>query len=817
MSPAEKLERIQTYAARIRTIRFDAFDSSFWKSNAVEAYSALVDGKLDQYIPMVSLPSGGLLPNLHTLKWRADESRTLAEATLRAVSYFLHSSLKHLYISGVFGRVIGLGQVVQYGSVQYGPFFQTLTTMENLKLKSLNLRMGQSTGALADEVIPCLRRHQNTLVHFSAWTPEFVSHFQTELYGLPHLRSLEVIVNHFPQAVGFIEGLADARPGMEVLNLSVSPISGRHEPQPLWSAVKRLRKLTKLHLKIPEVKNLQEEDARSMKEAWPALSCLYIMSSQGWSTPGFGCSQDFLSAITRHFSKSLRTLGLHFAPNIRSSASISPVRFEKLELLYIEAWSQPDDPEALARYLAQILPNGAILKGSWHQGWNQIVDILERERARDPVRATDPLKIPEILIRVLELADSRGRVAAACVCRRWSELALDLIWRDLKELAPYFNLLFLLKNIDESHLSAAEMLERIKSYGARIRSQRVDVLRSFFNALLDDSGAVELYRALYEGKLDQYLTTASLPTSGLFPNLRTLKWRTTSSKTSVDATIKAVSYFLNPSLKHLELSRIAGNAIAPFLQTLNAMDDLRLESLKWNIDVDTEGLLQAGDEVRLFFLQHQEHLRHFSTRDPVFVRHCQKEICGLSRLQSLKAVADDEIQAAGFVEGLADQAPEIEDLSLGVHLSERCSGWQGLWDALKRLRKLSTLHLRVSNIGELKEEDARSMSVAWPALSRLYVLQSHPTVAVFDPTFLPTPDSGLSLDFFNAIAQHFSQSLTTLALSLGPSRCSPLPINPVRFEKLQTLYIQSCFTPEDRETLQEYFTQVLPPSGSLIW
>ncbi|KAG8934811.1 hypothetical protein FRC01_000079 [Tulasnella sp. 417] len=378
MSPAVKLERIKTYGARIRILRFDTYNSSAWRYNISEAYSALVDGKLDQCIPMVSLPSGALLPNLHTLEWRTYEWPPLAEEILGAILYFLRPPLKQLSVS------LDPAMATQRadGSVRYGPFFQTLTTMDNLKLESLNLRTGMSTEALAEELIPCLRRHQNTLVHFNAWTPEFVNNFRTEIYGLSQLRSLEVTADHFLRAVPFIEGLADARPGMEVLKLLVKETWGHGEPRQLWSALKRLRKLTKLHLEVPEIKPLQEEDARGMKEAWPALSCLYILRGSQWCRSGPGSSRDSLSAIARHFSQSLTTLGLWLEPNTCSSPSTSLVRFEKLELLYLQVLCEPDDPEDLARYFAQILPTRAIIEGTGLHEWKQMVPRLERERAR---------------------------------------------------------------------------------------------------------------------------------------------------------------------------------------------------------------------------------------------------------------------------------------------------------------------------------------------------------------------------------------------------------------------------------------------------
>ncbi|KAG9043536.1 hypothetical protein FS837_009411 [Tulasnella sp. UAMH 9824] len=848
MSSAEKLERIKSYGAWVRSLRFDAFNSSIWKGNTADVYRALSNGKLHQYIPMVSLPASGLCPNLHTLEWRADECRMVAEATIKAVSYFLHPSLKHLSVSGVFGRVIELAYDPRYGKVEYGPFFHTLTTLDGLKLESLNLKMGESTGTLVDEAIPCLRRHQDTLVHFSAWTPEFVKHFRMELFGLTNLRSLDAVVDTLPKAIGFIEELANARPEMEFLTLSVFPSWGQNEPQELWNALKRLRKLAKLHLEVPGIRALQEEDARSMREAWPSLSSLYILSNRKWRHMGPGLSRDSLSAISRHFSRTLTTLGLHFEPNMRSSLPISPVRFEKLETLFIQMWSKPNDPVDLVGYFAHILPHEAILDGNWPSEWRYIAHMLEQEQARaritlsteayfkaamakknrpkyepdyvygepDPARETNPLLIPEIWIQVLEFTSADGKARAARVCRRWSKPALEILWSDLTDLTPILNLFFRMKSVKNS-LSPTEKLERTKSYCALVRTLRFDAS----NSSITKSGTAGVYRALCAGKLDQYFPTGFVPSSELFPNIHTLEWRADESDDLPESTLRAVSYFLQPSLKHIYVSGIFGRTIfmddgspwfvpvgyVPFFQTLNAIEGLRLESLELRMGEHTEVEPQA-DELTIFLRQHQETLVHFSAWTPGFARHFQKELWELSQLRSLEVVVDHEPQASGFVEGLANELPEIEALTLGVDPSTREPyRWERFWSTLKRLRKLTKLHLELSKIEELGEGDARSMREAWPDLSCLYILQKS--------GWWGHPCPGFSRDFLSAISLHFSRSLTALGLHLEPNIRSALQVTPVRFEKLQLLHIQSSIVPDDPEDVARYFAQILPHSATL--
>ncbi|KIO31354.1 hypothetical protein M407DRAFT_136138 [Tulasnella calospora MUT 4182] len=84
-----------------------------------------------------------------------------------------------------------------------------------------------------------------------------------------------------------------------------------------------------------------------MGETWPALSYLYIVQKFCWFvTKGPGFSREFLSAITRHFSQSFTSLGLCIQPDIRSALPMSPVRFEKLQLLHLQTLFMPKTQRA---------------------------------------------------------------------------------------------------------------------------------------------------------------------------------------------------------------------------------------------------------------------------------------------------------------------------------------------------------------------------------------------------------------------------------------------------------------------------------------
>ncbi|KIO31351.1 hypothetical protein M407DRAFT_220508 [Tulasnella calospora MUT 4182] len=327
----------------------------------------------------------------------------------------------------------------------------------------------------------------------------------------------------------------------------------------------------------------------------------------------------------------------------------------------------------------------------------------------EAMRETNPLLIPEILIRILEFANPGEKATAARVCRRWSDPALEALWQDLPDLGPFLKIFVLLKDITTPRMSPAATLERIKSYSARVRTLRF----KSSNSSIHEDDIAEVYRALCNGTLQQYLPMVSLPSSGVFPNLRTLEWTARQRQDHGKDALGAVSHFICPSLKHLHISgtfRPLGWGFlwspkvdcAPFFGTLNAMEGLRLESLEFRVLNFAKEPTQ-DNEVALFLHRHQHTLLHFRTWTTNFVRHFQKDLCGLSRLRSLEVNAGDQLEASAFIEGLASGAPEMER--------------------------------------------------------------------------------------------------------------SALPISPVRFEKLQLLYIQSSAEPEDPEELVRYFADILPPEA----
>lgn len=51
------------------------------------------------------------------------------------------------------------------------------------------------------------------------------------------------------------------------------------------------------------------------------------------------------------------------------------------------------------------------------------------------------LFIPELLDIIFNFLDKDTNATIACVCKRWSEIALDVVWKEVDDLISLFHLL----------------------------------------------------------------------------------------------------------------------------------------------------------------------------------------------------------------------------------------------------------------------------------------------------------------------------------------------------------------------------------------
>ena len=64
------------------------------------------------------------------------------------------------------------------------------------------------------------------------------------------------------------------------------------------------------------------------------------------------------------------------------------------------------------------------------------------------------LRIPELLQMIFGILDLPSNTVNARVCKQWSDIALDILWREIDELYILFKILApLTKTVEESYVS----------------------------------------------------------------------------------------------------------------------------------------------------------------------------------------------------------------------------------------------------------------------------------------------------------------------------------------------------------------------------
>lgn len=74
------------------------------------------------------------------------------------------------------------------------------------------------------------------------------------------------------------------------------------------------------------------------------------------------------------------------------------------------------------------------------------------------------LEIPEILELVFSFLDDKSNANNAAVCRRWSQLALNILWRDVSDIRRAFSLLAPMKLMPPSRFELGERYVRLQFF-----------------------------------------------------------------------------------------------------------------------------------------------------------------------------------------------------------------------------------------------------------------------------------------------------------------------------------------------------------------
>ncbi|KAG1857028.1 hypothetical protein DFJ58DRAFT_727051 [Suillus subalutaceus] len=143
------------------------------------------------------------------------------------------------------------------------------------------------------------------------------------------------------------------------------------------------------------------------------------------------------------------------------------------------------------------------------------------------------LFIPELLGIIFSFVDEDDHVNNACVCKEWSEITLDIIWREVDDLS---RLLALLRPYKMKGRSSMDCQTQGTGQDSRNMPIRVRILR------FQQDGDV-----YYTGLLDDMARTRT--TLDMLPNLHTLEW----IYEDVDCMERA-TLFMHQRLRHLIIS-----------------------------------------------------------------------------------------------------------------------------------------------------------------------------------------------------------------------------------------------------------------------
>ncbi|KAG9036749.1 hypothetical protein FRB95_008080 [Tulasnella sp. JGI-2019a] len=153
------------------------------------------------------------------------------------------------------------------------------------------------------------------------------------------------------------------------------------------------------------------------------------------------------------------------------------------------------------------------------------------------------LDIPEILEYVLQQAQPASQAVSAQICRRWSRISLDILWRDMDSFYPLFQLLSPLRCVgDEWHFKADlydANWERFDLYARRIRKLSYDDGHEYQGE--DALASTDLF--------GQILLHRPTPNAPILPNLTSITW-----DASTTQSLTHILPFISPTVVYLGLS-----------------------------------------------------------------------------------------------------------------------------------------------------------------------------------------------------------------------------------------------------------------------
>ncbi|KZT05707.1 uncharacterized protein LAESUDRAFT_655083 [Laetiporus sulphureus 93-53] len=160
------------------------------------------------------------------------------------------------------------------------------------------------------------------------------------------------------------------------------------------------------------------------------------------------------------------------------------------------------------------------------------------------------LDIPEIIELIFSFLEKRNNVVNACVCKRWSEIALDAVWRDVDNLNVLFSLLAPLGQASRyapvtfTRTLNPDDWRRFAHYARRVRKL----------SYTEDRSEQGLCSSIFDE------IARSRMAISILPNLHTLEWRTMRLRHALPFMGESVRDF------RVELHDCAAHPLSTFLE-----------------------------------------------------------------------------------------------------------------------------------------------------------------------------------------------------------------------------------------------------------
>ncbi|KAG8946242.1 hypothetical protein FRC04_011988 [Tulasnella sp. 424] len=386
--------------------------------------------------------------------------------------------------------------------------------------------------------------------------------------------------------------------------------------------------------------------------------------------------------------------------------------------------------------------------------------------------------------------------AAAVVCRHWSGVALDELWRSIPSLRPLFGLLGSLKRTELGYdlhpdvVLTAKSWDLFKSYGARVRHLACD----------DPSYDVGISSGLVMQAL------AVHPEGGILPNLRAAHW-------DVDGTgLSNVTAFCPPLLERMCLFIRPENAsvdqVNRLLSDLSSSLANRLKSFEFGTNFTSYQDATMSTSLNAF-LKTQRSLRQL--RLPSY--HIQdvatmSEVCQASpQLRTfcgeMRDLTSERLQLA--LNALARSGHSLRCIRLArseTHVPQETMGLADI-EPLLQLSALEDVGLWLESKLHLDTQDIQRMGQAWRRVASLILYSDQGSQ--FDPCHLLT----------------FAESFPALENLAAPFDCvGDIPNTnavPSRFKSLRRLTLLDAHAPDGIiQPLAEFLARICGPEVTVV-